>query len=152
MTDSETSVNEGACRCGSTRFTVTGLPLITTACHCRGCQTMTAGPFSLSSLYPAEAFAPTQGTPVLGGIKGGTKHHFCPDCLSWLYTVPEGMDDFVNIRSAMLSDFDGHAPYAEFYLDEGLTGMKSGAVKSFGMAPDYDGFMQLMEEFAKLPN
>jgi len=150
MPDGNAVVIAGACRCGSTRFTVTGHPLITTACHCRGCQKMTAGPFSLSSLYPANMFTLVEGATILGGMKAGTKHHFCPSCLSWLYTVPEGMDDFVNVRSPMLSDFSGQAPYAEFYLEERMPGMSSGASKSFRMAPDYDGFMQLMQEFAEM--
>ncbi len=110
---------------------------------------MTAGPVSLSSLYRAEAFSLSLGEPVHGGMKGETRHYFCAECLSWLYTVPKGMDGYVNIRSTMLSDFSGHAPFAEFYLDEGLPDMSSGAEKAFAMAPDHAGFIELLDAFAK---
>ena len=111
---------------------------------------MTSGPFSLSSLYPVAAFSVTQGKTVRGGLGTGPDHHCCPKCFSWIYTVPDGMDEFVNVRSALLDDFTGHAPFAEFYLDEGLPYMSSGAAHSFAMAPDTAGFTQLMQDFAKL--
>ena len=142
------TVIEGHCRCSGTRFTVSGKPLITAACHCRGCQQMTSGPYSLSSLYPAEKFAVIQGGTIIGGLCSGPQHHFCPDCLSWMFTIPEGMDDYVNVRSPLLHT-EQRAPFAEFYTDQKLPGAASGAAKSFGDAPDANGFMALVQEFAE---
>ena len=84
----------GTCRCGKIQFKVSVEPLITMACHCTGCQRMTASAFSLSSLYPNNEFEVTLGEPVLGGLHGATRHYFCPHCMSWLYTRPDGLDDF----------------------------------------------------------
>lgn len=60
----------GQCRCGQVRFTVSQAPLLTMACHCRGCQRMSASAFSLSAAIPLEGFAVTQGEPVIGGLHG----------------------------------------------------------------------------------
>jgi hypothetical protein len=101
MTDSN-SYRTGKCRCGQVQFTVNSEPLITMACHCTGCQRMTASAFSLSALYPSNRFKITSGEPVIGGLRGATRHYFCAYCMSWLFTRPEGMDEFVNVRVTMM--------------------------------------------------
>ena len=85
------------------RFEITAPPLLTMACHCTGCQRMTASAFSLSAAIPAGSFTITQGEPVLGGMRNATTHHFfCPRCMSWMFTRSQGMDWFVNLRATML--------------------------------------------------
>jgi len=139
----------GQCRCGAVTFAAAGRPLITMACHCRGCQRMTGGAYSLSSLYPWEAFELTRGEPVLGGIKAGTRHYFCPSCLSWLYTRPEGMDDYVNIRSSLFDDAASHQPFMETHHREALPGAATGAVERFDTAPEPDQFGPLLAAYAE---
>ncbi|MCI3133203.1 GFA family protein [Phenylobacterium aquaticum] len=78
----------GGCRCGQVRFEISAPPLITMACHCRGCQRMTASAFSLSVLVPAAGFTVTAGEPVIGGLHGSPKHFHCPHCMSWMFTRP----------------------------------------------------------------
>jgi hypothetical protein len=123
-------------------------PLITFACHCTGCQQMTGSAYSLSSLYPADAFAVTAGEPVLGGLRAGTRHYFCPACMSWLFTRPEGMDAFVNVRATLLEDAGSYRPFIEAYTAEGLPWAKTGAVHSYDRVPDEADFPALMQEFA----
>ena len=139
---------QGGCRCGRVQFRVSGEPLITMACHCTGCQRMTASAFSLSSLYPSEAFEVTAGEPVIGGLRGATRHYFCPDCMSWLFTRPEAMDAFVNVRSTMLDDIRGYRPFDETYTSEKLTWATTGAVRSFATFPSEELFPELLAEFA----
>jgi hypothetical protein len=55
---------------------------MTSACHCVGCQKMSSSAFSLTALFPAEAFFIHRGSPVIGGMHGSTRHYFCPHCLS----------------------------------------------------------------------
>ena len=140
--------HEGACRCGSVRFAATGQPLLTMACHCRGCQRMTGGAFSLSSLYPAEAFEVRQGETVLGGLKGATRHYFCPSCLSWLFTRPEGLDAFVNVRSSLFAEPAAHRPYVDMHSREALPGVESGAAERFETVPDESAFGPLIAAYA----
>ena len=94
----------GGCRCGKTRIAVTAPPLLASACHCTGCQKMTASAFSLTLTIPSDGFAVTAGEPVIGGLHGATRHHFCPYCMSWMFTRPEGFDAFVNLRPSVLDD------------------------------------------------
>jgi hypothetical protein len=141
-------VSEGACRCGDVRFEVAGAPLLTMACHCTGCQRMTAGAFSLSSLYPAERFSVSNGEPVIAGLKGATRHYFCSSCMSWLYTVPEGFDAFVNVRSSMLDNGSAHRPFADMWLSDGFSWAESGAERKFETVPDKAQFGELMADYA----
>jgi hypothetical protein len=140
-------VSEGACRCGAVQFRAEGSPLITMACHCTGCQRMTGGDYSLSSLYPAERFD-SGGETVLGGIKGATKHHFCTSCMSWLFTVPEGFEGFVNVRSSMFDDAREHRPFVDMWLSEALPGAESGAPRRFDTVPQEEEFGELMRAYA----
>ena len=85
---------EGGCRCGQVRIKVSAPPLVTMACHCTGCQKMSSSAFSLSAAIASEGFAVTKGAPVIGGLHGATRHYFCPHCMSWMFTRPEGLDWF----------------------------------------------------------
>lgn len=141
-------VREGQCRCGQVRFQVRGEPILTMACHCTGCQRMTASAFSLSALYSSAAFEVIEGEPVIGGLHGVTRHFFCPHCMSWLFTRPEGLDEFVNVRSTMLDDAGLFPPYVEMYAGEKLPWAAPSAVHSFEADPSDEQFMELVAEFA----
>jgi hypothetical protein len=141
-------IQEGGCRCGQVRFRVSGRPLITMACHCTGCQRMTASAFSLSSLYPSRSFEVTLGEPVIGGLHGAPRHNFCPRCMSWLFTRPEGMDEFVNVRATMLDDAGSFRPFVETFTIERLPWARTPAVHSFDRFPSEALFPGLLAEFA----
>jgi hypothetical protein len=142
-------VHKGECRCGQVRFQVRGAPIVTMACHCTGCQRMTSSAFSLSTLYPSSNFQVDQGEPVIGGLHGATRHFFCPHCMSWLFTRPEGLDDFVNVRATMLDNGKDFIPFIEFYTSEALPWATTSAVHSFETDPSDEQFAELVEEFAR---
>lgn len=142
-----TDTHQGACRCGKVRFTVEGDPLVTMACHCTGCQRMTASAFSLSSLYDSDRFSITQGDPVPGGLKGATRHYFCPDCLSWMFTRPEGMDALVNVRATLLDNAATYRPFVETFTSEKLPWATTGAAHGFETFPPPESFPRLLAEF-----
>ncbi|WP_455550484.1 GFA family protein [Alloalcanivorax marinus] len=56
MSDVSSSA-KGRCRCGRVEFEVYARPLVTMACHCTGCQRMSSSAFSLSALFPGEAYS-----------------------------------------------------------------------------------------------
>lgn len=68
---------EGGCRCGRIRLRIGAPPLLTMACHCKGCQRMSASAFSLSAAIPSAGFEIARGGPVVGGLHGPTRHFFC---------------------------------------------------------------------------
>jgi hypothetical protein len=140
---------EGGCRCGSVRFQVTKPPMLASACHCTGCQKMSASAFSLSLHLPAEGFEVTKGRPVVGGLNRDM-HHFCPDCMSWLFTRPPGLDWLVNLRAPMLDDHLWFRPYCEYWTSEKLPWAATGAAHSFEKVPDLSGFEPLVAQYAEL--
>ena len=150
MTDDWKLPWTGGCRCDRVRFRITAPPIGTMACHCRGCQRMSASAFSLSVLIPAPGFTVTQGETVIGGIHGASRHHHCDYCKGWMFTRPEGMaDQFVNVRATLLDDCSWFVPFVETATSEGLPWAKTGAKHSFPNIPDGSAFAPLVEEFAK---
>ena len=139
---------EGGCRCGEVRLRVSAPPLLTMACHCTGCQKMSASAFSLSAAIPAAGFAVTQGEPVIGGLHGAARHYFCPHCKSWMFTRMEGLEAFVNLRPTMLDDASWFSPFVETYVSEKLPWATTGAAHSFPKFPAMEEFGGLMQEYA----
>lgn len=140
---------EGSCRCGQIRLKVSSPPLLTMACHCRGCQRMTASAFSLSIAIPSVGFSIIQGEPTIGGLHGATRHYFCPYCKSWMFTRPEGIEEFVNVRTTMLEDASRFAPFIETWTKEKLPWAKTSAIHSFETLPKYEDYAGLVEEYAQ---
>lgn len=140
---------EGGCRCGQIRFRVTKAPLVTMACHCNGCQKMTASAYSLSAAIPADGFAVIAGEPVIGGLHGASRHYFCPHCMSWMFTRPEGIDWFVNVRATMLDDARWYTPFVETWTSEGLAWAKTPARHSYEKLPPLEAWEGLLKEFAE---
>jgi hypothetical protein len=138
-----------ACRCERIRMRVTAPPIGTMACHCRGCQRMTASAFSLSVLVPSAGFEVTQGEPVIGGLHGAPRHFHCDYCKSWLFTRPEGMDGFVNLRATMLDDASWVVPFVETCTAEALPWAKTSAKYSFPNIPAPETFGPIAAEFAQ---
>jgi hypothetical protein len=109
---------------------------------------MTASAFSLSAMYRSENFEVTAGEPVIGGLHGATRHFFCPRCMSWMFTRPEGMADFVNVRPAMFDDARSYIPFIETYTSEKLPWATTPAVHGFERFPPRERFPALLAEFA----
>jgi len=139
---------QGGCRCGRVRFEARGEPLLTMACHCTGCQHMTASAFSLSEGYSAEAFRLTAGETVIGGIHGPSRHYHCDYCKSWLYTEPEGVEGFVNVRATMFDEPRRESPFVETYRGEGLPWVRTGAEHSYERLPAMEEWPVLIQQFA----
>lgn len=141
---------EGGCRCGQLRFRLTKAPLLTSACHCTGCQKMSSSAYSLTIMAPADGFEVTAGEPVIGGLHGPVAHHhFCPHCMSWVFTRAEGMDWFVNVRATMLDDPSWFEPFMETFAGEGLPWATTPARHSFPVLPKPEGWRELMAAYAE---
>jgi hypothetical protein len=140
---------DGGCRCDQLRIRITAPPLVTMACHCAGCQRMSASAFSLSVAVPSAGFAVTRGEPVIGGLHGDSRHHHCPHCKSWVFTRPARLDFLVNVRATMLDDHAWYSPYVETCRSEGFPWASTGAVHSFPAIPDDEVFAPIVAEFAE---
>ena len=139
----------GACRCGNVEFELYAPPLMTAACHCRGCQRMSASAYSLTAMMPAGGFSVTRGTPVVGGLHGPHQHHFfCPDCMTWMFTRIDGVDDFVNVRPTLLHDASWFVPFIETMTREKLAWAGTPAVHGFAGFPPEEVYADLVAEFS----
>jgi hypothetical protein len=137
----------GSCRCGGVHMRISAGPILTMACHCRGCQKMSASAYSLSAAIPATGFAVTHGEPVIGGLRDpALKHYFCPQCMSWLFTrfAPE----FVNVRASMFDALPSIAPFIETWTKAKLPWATTPAVHSYDEFPAVEEFGQLTGEFS----
>ncbi|OHV84413.1 GFA family protein [Rhizobium sp. LCM 4573] len=141
---------EGGCRCGQVRLRISAPPILTMACHCNGCQKMSASAYSCSAAIPSDGFEVIQGEPVIGGLHGEDLHHYhCPRCKSWLFTRPEGIDWFVNLRPTMLDDASWFSPFIETYTSEKLSWATTPAAHSYEKFPPFEDYEALVKEFAE---
>jgi hypothetical protein len=137
----------GSCRCGRVEIRITQPPICTAACHCRGCQKMAASAFSLTAMVPEKGFAVTRGETVVGGMRAPEiAHHFCPHCMSWMFTRPAGMG-FVNVRPTMLDDTGWFRPFMETYASTKLPFAQTGAPRSFATFPAMEELPELLAAY-----
>lgn len=139
----------GTCRCDRVAFRITAPPIMTMACHCTGCQRMSASAFSLTMMVPASGFEVVRGEVVVGGLHGASAHLFCGYCMTWLFTRPEGVAEFVNVRPTMLEDASWVAPFIETYTREKLPWATTPAEHRFETLPDPSQYGALMQTFAE---
>ncbi len=83
-------------------------------------QKLSASAYSLTIAVPSEGFAIAQGEPVVGGMHGPHRQLYCPRCKNWMFTHPQGMDFFVNVRATMLDRHDWYMPFVEVFTAEKL--------------------------------
>jgi hypothetical protein len=143
---------EGGCRCGRVRLRVTQAPLLTMACHCLGCQRMSASAFSLTMAVPSSGFEVIAGEPVIGGIHGDqAQHHHCDWCKSWLFTRVAPEMGFVNVRPSVFDDHGWFEPFVETQTAEMLPWARTPAKHSFARFPAMDAYAALVAEFQNTP-
>ena len=103
MADGEHCLHAGACLCGQVRVRVTEAPVVAAACHCRACQKLTGGAYSLSLMLPASGLS-VEGETEIGGLHGAAQHHFCRFCKTWVYSRMAALGPFVNLRAPILDE------------------------------------------------
>lgn len=138
-----------SCRCGRVEIRLTKAPICTAACHCHGCQKMSSSAFSLTAMVPTDGFAVTKGETEIGGAHApDLAHHFCGDCMTWMFTRPAGMP-FVNVRPTMLDDIGWFRPYMETWASAKLPFAETGAVKSYEAFPPNEAIGELLRGYAE---
>jgi hypothetical protein len=121
--------------------------MMTSACHCTGCQRMTASAYSLSVMVAAADFEVTEGETVIAGLREPPAHHFCGFCMSWIFTRPPMADWVVNVRATMLDDVSWFSPWMETYTCEKLAWADVPAVRSFTRFPEMAEYQALMDDY-----
>lgn len=127
---------------------VSAPPVMTMACHCTGCQKLSASAFSLSAMIPGAGFEVIEGEPAAGALHGANPYMFCPRCKNWLFTRIGGNDAFVNVRPTMFDVPEWSTPFIESKTREKLSWAATPARYSFDDFPPLDRFGPLMAEYA----
>ena len=141
---------QGSCRCERVQIRVTKAPLVTGACHCNGCQRMSSSAFSLTAIFPADAFEVTKGEPVIGGLHGPDAHHFfCAHCMTWMFTRPVAAPHIVNVRPSMFDDHAWFSPFLETFTSERLSWAITPAKHSYATFPPMESYAALLAEYAQ---
>jgi len=137
---------EGACMCGQVRLKVSIPPIMTAACHCTGCQKLSASAFSLTAMIPSEGVE-VIGDTAIGALHNASKYEYCPNCLNWLITRPAGMP-FVNVRPTMFNVLAWSTPFMETCASDKLAWAKTSARHSYAQYPPEADYGPLMAEYA----
>ena len=133
--------------CGEIGMRISAPAMITMACHCSGCQKLSASAFSLSAMFPGQGFEVIKGEPVIGALHGANPYMFCPNCKNWLFTRLSG-PGLVNVRPAMFDVPEWSTPFIESMVREKLPWAGTPAKYSFEGFPAPDRYGQLMAEYA----
>ena len=148
MTGGNEITSKGRCLCGRVTFEISSAPAMTLACHCKGCQRLTSSAYSVSGVFPREAFTLTSGEVVIGALHGDARHYYCDHCKTWVYTVPPGDAPVWNVRLTLLDKPPAGKPHVEMFLDEALDWALIGSPHQYrGFAPPGD-FAALADSFA----
>jgi hypothetical protein len=141
--------SHGHCRCGEVQIRISAQPILTMACHCKGCQRMSASAFSLSAAVPTKGFEVIHGEPVIGGLRNpDLRHFFCPQCMSWMFT--RFLPEFVNVRVTMLDDVSWFAPFIETWTKTKLPWATTPAVHRYAEFPPMEEYANLTAEFSQM--
>lgn len=135
------------CQCGQVQMRITQAPMVAMACHCRSCQRLTGGAYSMTLMIPAEGFEVTGETAIGGMHRAELAHAFCPHCKNWVFTRPQGQP-FVNFRPTMLEDDSWFVPFVDCCMDEKLPGSVSGAKRAYPEFPPPSDYAELMSAYA----
>ena len=134
--------------CGECRVRVSAPPLITMACHCGGCRKLSASAFSLTAMFPTDAFEVVAGTPQIGALHGETPYYYCPRCLNWLYTAPRSAP-VINVRPSLFDNAAWSTPYIESFVSEKLPWASTSAHHSFDRFPAPEQYGKLLADYAE---
>ncbi len=142
---------EGSCMCGQVKLRVSAPAIITMACHCKGCQKLSASAFSLTAMIPVDGFEVVAGQTRIGALHGANPYHYCPNCLNWLYTELAGAP-FVNVRPAMFDVPAWSTPFIESYVSEKLPWAQTAAKHSYPKFPAMEDYASLTAAYAAHAN
>ncbi len=110
---------------------------------------MSGSAYSLTAMIPLDGVEVTQGATTISGPRGPQQdHHFCPHCMTWMFTQVIGAD-FVNLRPTMLDDHSWFEPYLETWVTERLPWATTTARHAFDGFPPVDAYGALFAGFAE---
>ena len=68
--------------------------------------------------------------------------------MTWMFTRPQGIDFFVNVRPTMLEDTGWYSPFIETFTSEKLAWAATPAVHSYDKFPPMEDYERLLGDYA----
>ncbi len=114
---------DGACHCGSIRFTATVDPNKVMVCHCTDCQRLTGAAFRVVVPAPIESFV-LRGEPkrYVKVAESGAKRiqAFCPECGSPVFAMALENSTQVSLRVGLLNQRSRLSPSLQIWKRSAL--------------------------------
>ncbi len=114
---------DGACHCGSIRFTATVDPNKVIVCHCTDCQRLTGAAFRVVVPAPIESFV-LRGEPkrYVKVAESGAKRiqAFCPECGSPVFAMALENPTQVSLRVGLLNQRSRLSPSVQIWKRSAL--------------------------------
>jgi hypothetical protein len=96
-----------SCSCGQLEVAVRGEPVRISICHCRACQRRTGSPFGAQARFAiGDAEIDGQSATWVRTADSGNRitFHFCPNCGSTVFYLPEAEPDLIAIAVGAFAD------------------------------------------------
>jgi len=136
---------EGACSCGSLRFTVAGELAPVVHCHCRFCRRAHGAAFTTIGFFSASRFSwdASAATPARYVTPAGNHRYFCSRCATPIYNHAPSIG-LACVVVASLSEDDQPAPWAHVNTESGSAHFEiSDGLPSFSAWPDSGQLIEL---------
>lgn len=111
---------KGGCMCGQIQYDSDTEPGMVAVCHCPDCQRQTGTSFSIVVGMPLEALELRGELSIFSttGDSGAKVHrHFCGQCGSPIYSLPDAMPGLIFLKAGTLDDSSWLEPQIEFFCD-----------------------------------
>jgi hypothetical protein len=112
------TTRHASCSCGQLRLTCTGEPARVSICHCLDCQKRTGSVFAAQARFGATQVTMegrSNSWSRRGDEGGRATFHFCPECASTVYWVPDAAPDAVYVATGAFADPAFPAPRVSVY-------------------------------------
>ena len=113
-------VQTGVCRCGATRYEITGSPVTQLMCFCSDCRAFTGSDAFAAYIVKQVDFSPTEGSPkfyaTVARSGRAVKRYFCDTCGSSLWAQLE--IGLVSVAGGSLDDVELFQPVRTNLADE----------------------------------
>ncbi|WP_207308795.1 GFA family protein [Marinobacter caseinilyticus] len=117
---------EASCQCGQVRYKLLQPPVKVIACHCKECQKLATGPFSVTAIMPASHIEFTGEMKEWSRLadSGNTNTAtFCPNCGTRIYHYNPADPEVIKLKlkPVGLTDDKVFEPTAHLWVSEKLS-------------------------------
>jgi hypothetical protein len=110
----------GSCLCGAIHYVSSAEPALTAVCHCRNCQKIGGGGYSVNVAVPSDSLE-IRGAPAayetLGASGRPVTRRFCSQCGSTLFTDAAAFPGMTFIKGGSLDDPSWLQPTVHIWCD-----------------------------------